>query len=616
MRPLHHLEIENFGRFGAKLHIELDQSAVLVGPNNCGKTSVTQAIALWSHAVKTWFLAKGASPPKKRTATALNRLNIVSVPVPRTRCYWHDMVVRRGAENVHFTIGAGVWHDDELVSVEMKFRNHGDDIVYCWPEPTTLERLDAIETASKINVELLYPMSGLEAEEPILQPGRVGVLLGQGQTAQVLRNLCLTVFQNSRQDWNEIAGLMSRLFSVQLEAPVGNARGSIDLVYRQEGVKQPLDLSLAGRGLQQMLLLLAYLHLPGRNVLLVDEPDAHLEILRQRQAYMLLREVAAKRASQVVMATHSEVMLDEAAARGGVTLLVGGRAEPLPDCGSAWQALRHYGAEHYVRAKQRGYALYVEGTTDVDILRALAERLEHPVAAKWDERANVYYVRDNHPRPSLDASLERVERGFGMTPREHFGALRGMVDGLRGLAILDGDAGAESDASSPALGSAGRSSESMPPGLRVVRWRRYEAENYFVSPEVLLRYVSICYGDHGQLDLFAETSAHILDQLVLERVFDSNEGDFATWKNAAAAERRLIWSAKSAATKLSDLAEEFFRRLAAASKRPMLLRKSTLHRLVEHAEPATIPPEVTEKLDLLEELFDRAEPGEEVGTGS
>ena len=119
------------------------------------------------------------------------------------------------------------------------------------------------------------------------------------------------------------------------------------------------------------------------NLYVATCPQFDVEILRQRQAYVVLREVAAKRASQVVMATHSEVMLDEAAARGGVTLLVGGRAEPLPDRGSAWQALRHYGAEHYVRAKQRGYALYVEGTTDIDILRALAEWLEHPVAAKW-----------------------------------------------------------------------------------------------------------------------------------------------------------------------------------------------------------------------------------------
>ena len=43
MRLLHYLEIENFKRFGEKQRIELDPPAVLIGPNNCGKTSVIQA---------------------------------------------------------------------------------------------------------------------------------------------------------------------------------------------------------------------------------------------------------------------------------------------------------------------------------------------------------------------------------------------------------------------------------------------------------------------------------------------------------------------------------------------------------------------------------------------
>ena len=47
-------------------------------------------------------------------------------------------------------------------------------------------------------MRLLYPMSGIETEEPIIQPGRIDVLLGQGQTAQVLRNLCLIVFREDR----------------------------------------------------------------------------------------------------------------------------------------------------------------------------------------------------------------------------------------------------------------------------------------------------------------------------------------------------------------------------------------------------------------------------------
>ena len=100
MRLLHYLEIENFKRFGDRQRIELDHPAVLIGPNNCGKTTAIQAIALWSQAVKTWYTSKGKAPPKKRTATSLNRLSIVSVPVQRTRYFWHNTAVRKANKNI------------------------------------------------------------------------------------------------------------------------------------------------------------------------------------------------------------------------------------------------------------------------------------------------------------------------------------------------------------------------------------------------------------------------------------------------------------------------------------------------------------------------------------
>lgn len=90
MRLLHYLEIEDFKRFGDKQRIELGYPAVLIGPNNCGKTSAIQALALWSQAVHTWCNVRKDSTAKERTATALNRLNIVAVPVQRTRFFWHN----------------------------------------------------------------------------------------------------------------------------------------------------------------------------------------------------------------------------------------------------------------------------------------------------------------------------------------------------------------------------------------------------------------------------------------------------------------------------------------------------------------------------------------------
>src|SRR5512140_1231787 len=108
MRLLHYIEIENFKRFGDKQRIELDPPAVLIGPNNCGKTSAIQALALWAQAVRTWYDVRKDSSAKERTATALNRLNIVAVPVQRTRLYWHNAAVRTGNKDIPLVITVGL----------------------------------------------------------------------------------------------------------------------------------------------------------------------------------------------------------------------------------------------------------------------------------------------------------------------------------------------------------------------------------------------------------------------------------------------------------------------------------------------------------------------------
>jgi len=596
MRPLQYLEIQNFKRFGDRQHIELDHPAVLIGPNNCGKTTAIQAIALWSQSVRTWFDAKGKAPPKERTSTSLNRLNITAVPVQRTRYFWHNTSVRTGNKDVPLKITLGVLHKGKVRPVTMRFRNQGDELVYCTPDEDTLADVSLIEAAARLRVELLYPMSGLETEEPILQPGRIDVLLGQGQTAQVLRNLCLMVQKDSPGDWLRITGLIKRLFEIELGDPTETARGSIDLFYCQADVKEPLDVALSGRGLQQMLLIFAYLYSHRGSVLLIDEPDAHLEILRQKQVYVLLREIAAENGSQVVLVTHSEVLLAEALDHN-LTLLLAGVADNLAAKTDIKNALKHYGTEHYVRARQRGYVLYVEGSTDLEILRALATRLGHRAADVWDERVNAFYVQDNFPDQELDAALERVEGGFGVTPKKHFFALRAMVPDLTGLAILDNDGKGRED--------------SHEGGLDVAYWKRYEIENYFITPEVLRAFV---VDQYGETPLFApghDTVTEILDALITERVFGGKAQDFMTWKGLESDAVRLLWEARTERIKLSDFGEEFFRRLADRTCHAMLMRKGDLYRLVAYVEPSDISEEVRKKLDLLADLFEAAKPGEE-----
>ncbi|NTU53713.1 MAG: AAA family ATPase [Chlorobiaceae bacterium] len=593
MRLLHYLELQNFKRFGDRQRIELDHPAVLIGPNNCGKTTAIQAIALWSQALRTWLDAKRNSSAKERTATALNRLNIVAVPVQRTRYFWHNTQVRTGNKDIPLLITLGVMYENRVEPVSMRFRNQGDELVYCSPDETVIDQMVLLEAAARINVELLYPMSGLETEEPILQPGRIDVLLGQGQTAQVLRNLCLLVHKDSPEDWKRIRQLMMRLFSVELGEPKETSRGSIELYYNQRGVKEPLDIAMSGRGYQQMLLIFAYLYSHKRSVLLVDEPDAHLEILRQKQVYILLREIAAENQSQVILVTHSEVILDEALDHN-LTLLLDGRADDLAAKSEITNTLRHFGAEHYIKARERGYVLYVEGGTDIDMLYALSVKIGHPVLGVWDERINTFYVQNNYPDQSLEAELEQVEGGFGITPEKHFHALRRMVGELKGLAILDNDGRNRQDSENT--------------GLKIVYWRRYEAENYFITPTVLKNYVRDAYSDMSLFGGFADEAGDVLAALILERVFAGEVSDYQTWRDAAPDASRLLWTSRTERIKLSDFAEEFFRRLAGRLGHAMLLKKGDLHRLVAYAEPGSIPNEVSDKLDMLLRLFEGANP--------
>jgi ABC-type cobalamin/Fe3+-siderophores transport system ATPase subunit len=585
MKLLHYVEIENFKRYGNIQRIELDHPAVLIGPNNCGKTSALQAIALWSIGLRTWRMESENSKAEKRIGKALNRLGILSVPVPKTRHFWHDL---KSGSDLRITVAVDV--SGQPVPVTMTFKHHAsDEIVYCQPTSDTLANEGAIEAGAKLDVSLLYPMSGTSADEAVIQPNRINYNLGLGRTAEVVRNLCLMVQQTEPKDWLEITELMRRLFRVRLTVPRENEIGAVELGYEQGGTGGVLDLSLSGRGFQQMLLIFAHLYSHKRSVLLVDEPDAHLEILRQQQVYVLLRDIAHRNGCQVVMVTHSEVVLREAL-ETNLTLILGGQAENLAKKTNITNALKHFGAEHYVKARETNHVFYVEGSTDVDMLRAFAEKLEHPVKAALDDgaRLNVYYLQDNFPgaERNSDEELERVEGGYGMNAAEHYHALRSMIPDLRGLVIRDND------------GQQHR--EGIQAALESRMWKRYEPENYFITPELLLAWVN--KNMPGE-DLFASTRQRLLDELILEQVFDGSDVDFSNYQKVDASTRKTLWRAQTQNKKLSLFAEEFYRRLASETGTRMLARKGNLHELVSLCEANDLNGEVREKLDALRRLI-------------
>jgi len=284
------------------------------------------------------------------------------------------------------------WH----TAIELDYAN--EESFYCRSRlDSGGERLEIGASAASVRLAYLPPMSGLAANETRLDEGAIAVRIGEGRTAEVLRNLCWQAFQRDNgTQWTSIVEKMKALFGVELDEPVYVAeRGEITMTFRRGVVK--LDLAASGRGQQQTLLLLAHMAANPGSVLLLDEPDAHLEILRQRQIYDVLTATAQETRSQIIAASHSEVILNEAADRDLVIAFVG-KPHRIDDRGS--QVLKEIGFDQYLQAEQTGWVLHLEGSTDLAILRAFAEKLGHPARAVL-ERPFVHYVA-NQPGRARD----------------------------------------------------------------------------------------------------------------------------------------------------------------------------------------------------------------------
>jgi len=116
------------------------------------------------------------------------------------------------------------------------------------------------------------------------------------------------------------------------------------------------------------LLLLAFLRWKPGSVVLIDEPDAHLEMLRQRQIYAELNDTIRRLNSQLIVATHSEVVLNEAEDDKIVAFV--GKPHVIRQSSELRKALAFLGYEQFLQAEVKNWVLYLEGSTDLEALRS------------------------------------------------------------------------------------------------------------------------------------------------------------------------------------------------------------------------------------------------------
>lgn len=565
------LILRNFKRFD-EVEIELGNPVVFIGPNNSGKTTALQALALWDIGLKRWYERYGGQPvPANRAGVVINRRDLLSLPVSSARLLWHNLAVRRvqrvgkqTTQNIRIDMILEGVTNTEAWQCGLEFDYANAESFHVRPlrkNEKATERMAVPPKASQQNIAFLPPMSGLADREFMKQVGEMNFLIGQGRTAEVLRNLCFQVDHWHPDKWRLIQAQIEELFGVLLQKPrFIPERSEIEMTYKsRHGIE--LDLASSGRGLQQTLLLLTFLAHNPSSILLLDEPDAHLEILRQRQIYQILADSAERQGSQIIAASHSEIILNEAAARDVVVAFVGNKPHRIDDRGNQLlKSLRDISFDQYYQAELKGWVLYLEGSTDLAILRAFAKKLNHPAEAVL-EQPFVHYVA--HHQGDVE---------------KHFYGLKDAVPSLGGFVLFDRlPSGLQSQ-----------------PGLAKHMWTKCEIENYLCYPETLLNWASR-QGQDLEGPLFASNWTRIMQETM-----DEIEQALATIG------KESPWSDN---TKVSDdfltpLFTQFYRKISL----PNLMRKTNFHTLADYLPDELVDSEVVKVLDNIVHVASQAQP--------
>ena len=446
--------INNFKKF-EHLEFELPDHLVIAGPNNSGKTTLLQAIAAWSEIAFQWSESNPDLAREKDgnyPGTNLNSERFYSVPLADFEHLWKDKNVRESA---------AVWLRTEQWKIGFEITYRETELAAIRPA----KGVDENDLEKYIDDPLIPiyipPLSGVDIKEPPFDPVVIPARLARAQAGSVLRNLLLAVSQDP-QKWSTLQEVVHSFFGYELLPPSGGAE--ILVRYRHSEQDSLYDLSSAASGFLQVLMVYAVLLHHEASVVLIDEPDAHLHILLQDKMYLNLREHSLRSRSQLIVATHSERLIN--AADHDNLRLLSGELRQIKDKRRLRDTLYLENIEIMLAETEPGI-LYIEGPTDIPMLREWARILEHPLLPflekpfKWETAENNWHSA------------------------RHFSAMRLVAPDFCGIELCDGDNKDHSSTPPP------------PEGMKRLYWNRYEIESYLIYPQAITRFVESIGGQQA-----------------------------------------------------------------------------------------------------------------------
>ncbi|MFE1870282.1 AAA family ATPase [Streptomyces sp. NPDC059496] len=471
----------------------------LAGGNNSGKSSILHGLAVWEFCKIASLMERGddafLAVAEGRQGFGLGDDEFSPINVPSLKHLWTNLKTAKGESDPDgYTLKIRCDWDDSSEEKHLEFAlSLANDRLFIKPTSSNLNAADRVPTAA-----LLPPFAGIAAREARI----VGALrrrrIGEGLAGAVLRNLLLEMHQVNLKEreklrqgrskiadndlrrlresdpWELLQGALRRTFSAELVIGefreeyhsyinVQVSKGDVDGYKLTRWPRyNPRDLMVEGSGFLQWLSVFTLATADDVDVLLLDEPDAHLHPTLQAQMVDQLEELASRTGKQVLLATHSTEILRNVSHERIFQVRKQGagylkkdeqRVGLLAGIGSDY-------APRLDRVRKTKRIFFIEGSSDIPILKKFAEIL----GIEWREAWIPWQTTAPHKE------------------RAHiFKALSEEVGGLVAYSLRDRD--------DEAIESVGDMLEEKgyraPSGFNARKWRRRYIEGYLINPRAI-----------------------------------------------------------------------------------------------------------------------------------
>lgn len=473
----------------------------LAGANNSGKSSLLQAIAVWEFARTVLEMERGkkcllAGYSGQGLGVADDEFSPVALP--SLKHLWTNLKTQGGIGQHGYSLSIVCRWDD----------NHGQEKVLGLSLALANDRLfikasesNLIESDKIPRVAYLPSFAGITTQEQIMSPADRRGLIGRGLAGGIIRNLLLDMYRANeetrkslkagrrkikgsdlarlRQEdpWERLRSTLVDVFQTELSvSPFNEAYHRFIRVQTIKGSSatgrfvpfagaNPRDMMAEGTGFLQWLSVYS-LALDGSvDVMLLDEPDAHLHPSLQSQLIERLDELMSGERKQALLATHSTEIL-RWSDHQKILSFAKGKAKYLTKDDDKIPLFLGLGSDYAPKIdplRRHKRMLIVENLSDFRLLSIFAER------------CGVVIPKNLVPWPWTGGARER---------KQLFQQLKIEVQDLKALSLRDRD---DTELEQVDKQSLRDKSTKSPDGLNLRVWRRRHIENYVLFPPAIAR---------------------------------------------------------------------------------------------------------------------------------